>query len=52
MNENANVQNADEVVDDLRTTIKSSRALGCEEDRKAISKSELKKDKNISIYDL
>ena len=32
----------------LKSTIKSSRAVGCEEDRKTISESELKKDRNIS----
>ena len=37
-----------DVVTGLKSTIKSSRAVGCEEDRKTISKSELKKDRNVS----
>ena len=47
--EHSNAQNAEEVFEILEKTIMPTRHVGCEEDEKAISNSELKKDKNISV---
>ena len=49
MSERSDVQNAEEVVESIKNLIKSTRKAGCEDDERAISNSELKKDKNISV---